>query len=84
MNEAEQTPGERRYPPTPHGSARELIRNPLNYFLSITREYGDIVCYRPVPDPAYLLNHPEETVTKELRIAAFERFYAGMDSPCTT
>lgn len=52
-------PKERRFPPTPHGSARELVRNPLNYFLTITREYGDIVCYRPAPDPAYLLNHPE-------------------------
>ena len=63
MNEAEpilnRSTVERRYPPTPHGSARELIRNPLNYFLSITREYGDIVCYRPAPDPAYLLNHPD-------------------------
>jgi len=63
MNEAEpifnRSTVERRYPPTPHGSARELIRNPLNYFLTITREYGDIVCYRPAPDPAYLLNHPD-------------------------
>jgi cytochrome P450 len=48
-----------RLPPTPHGSARELVRNPLNYFLSITRQYGDIICYRPAPDTAYLINHPD-------------------------
>ncbi len=49
----------RRMPPTPRGSVRELVRNPLGYFLSISREYGDIVCYRPAPDTAFLLNHPE-------------------------
>jgi len=49
---------ERRLPPTPHGSVRQLVRNPLSYFLSITQQYGDIVCYRPAPDPAYLINHP--------------------------
>ncbi len=48
-----------RLPPTPQGSVRELVRDPLNYFLSITREHGDIVCYRPAPDTAYLINHPD-------------------------
>jgi cytochrome P450 len=43
----------------PHNSVRELVRNPLEYFLSITREYGDIICYRPAPDTAYLINHPD-------------------------
>jgi cytochrome P450 len=46
-------------PPTPRGSLRELVRNPLAYFLSITRQYGDIVCYRPAPETAYLINHPD-------------------------
>jgi cytochrome P450 len=46
-------------PPTPRGSLRSLVRDPLNFFLTITRDYGDIVCYRPAPDPAYLLNHPD-------------------------
>ena len=46
-------------PPTPRGSLRSLLRDPLNLFLTITRDYGDIVCYRPAPDPAYLLNHPD-------------------------
>ncbi len=50
---------EKRLPPVPQGSARELVRNPLGFFTSITRQYGDIVCYRPAPDPAYLLNHPD-------------------------
>jgi cytochrome P450 len=50
---------EKRLPPVPQGSSRELVRNPLGFFTSITRQYGDIVCYRPAPDPAYLLNHPD-------------------------
>jgi cytochrome P450 len=49
----------RRLPPVPQGSVRELVRDPLNFFTSITRQYGDIVCYRPAPDTAYLLNHPD-------------------------
>jgi cytochrome P450 len=52
------SPG-KHLPPAPHGSARQLVRNPLSYFLSITQQYGDIVCYRPAPDPAYLINHPD-------------------------
>jgi cytochrome P450 len=49
----------KRLPPIPQGSVRELVRNPLSSFTSITRQYGDIVCYRPAPDTAYLLNHPD-------------------------
>lgn len=50
----------RRLPPTPTGgSLREIIRNPLAFFLKITAEYGDIVCYRPAPETAYLINHPD-------------------------
>lgn len=50
---------ERRLPPTPRGSIRAFVRDPLNFFLGLTREHGDIVCYRPAPDPAYLLNDPD-------------------------
>jgi cytochrome P450 len=46
-------------PPTPGGSLRALMRDPLSFFLTITREYGDVVCYRPAPEPAYLVNHPD-------------------------
>lgn len=46
-------------PPSPHGSSRELMRRPLDFFLTLTRTYGDIVCYRPAPEPAYLINHPD-------------------------
>lgn len=45
-------------PPIPHRSNRELLREPLKFFLTLTREYGDVVCYRPAPQPAYLVNHP--------------------------
>lgn len=38
---------------------RHLVRDPLGYFQAITAEYGDIVCYRPAPDTAYLINHPD-------------------------
>jgi cytochrome P450 len=46
-------------PPTPHGRDRDLLRDPLSFFLTITRQYGDVVCYRPAPEPAYLVNHPD-------------------------
>jgi cytochrome P450 len=49
-----------RLPPTVSaGGIRELVRNPLQFFQGIVLEYGDIVCYRPAPEPAYLLNHPD-------------------------
>lgn len=54
-----QIASEKRLPPIPQGSARELVRNPLSFFTSLTRQYGDIVCYRPAPDTAYLINHPD-------------------------
>src|SRR5512133_2804871 len=37
---------------------REMVRNPLQFFQNIALEYGDIVCYRPAPEPAFLINHP--------------------------
>jgi cytochrome P450 len=49
-----------RLPPTPSGrNIREMVRNPLQFFQSIASQYGDIVCYRPAPEPAYLVNHPD-------------------------
>ena len=49
-----------RLPPTVSGhSIREMVREPLNFFKNIVTQYGDIVCYRPAPEPAYLLNHPD-------------------------
>jgi cytochrome P450 len=51
---------DRRLPPTPEGrSLRQLVRDPLHFFLALTSQYGDLVCYRPAPDPAYLINHPD-------------------------
>lgn len=48
-----------RLPPAPAGgNIREMVRDPLQFFQSIASQYGDIVCYRPAPEPAYLLNHP--------------------------
>ncbi len=50
----------RRLPPAPaHSSLRQLVRDPLRFFHTATAQYGDIVCYRPAPDPAYLINHPD-------------------------
>jgi cytochrome P450 len=48
-----------RPPPTITGAnVREMVRNPLQFFQNIALEYGDIVCYRPAPEPAFLINHP--------------------------
>ncbi len=52
--------GTGRMPPSPRGNVREMVRDPLNFFLNMTREYGDVVCYRPAPDMAYLVNHPDD------------------------
>jgi cytochrome P450 len=46
-------------PPNPRGSTRELVRQPLSFFLAITRQYGDVVCYRSAPEMAFLVNHPD-------------------------
>lgn len=59
INSSKLSISERNLPPTPQGSIRELVRDPLNYFVTISRKYGDIICYRPTPDTAYLLNHPD-------------------------
>src|SRR6266498_429312 len=48
-----------RLPPTiTTSNLRAMVRDPLQFFQSIASQYGDIVCYRPAPEPAYLLNHP--------------------------
>src|SRR5258708_869128 len=49
----------RQLPPIPTTNVRELVRHPLNFFKSMTDQYGDVVCYRPAPDPAILINHPD-------------------------
>ena len=41
------------------GGVRELVRAPHRFFLQLTRDYGDIVQYRAMPEQAYLINHPE-------------------------
>ena len=46
-------------PPSPKGSAREQVRDPLSYFLTLVSQHGDVVCYRSAPEPAYLVNHPD-------------------------
>jgi cytochrome P450 len=46
-------------PPSPRGSTRDLVRQPLSFFLAITRQYGDVVCYRSAPEVAFLVNHPD-------------------------
>ncbi len=50
----------RRLPPSPpSGNLRQLVRNPLGFFHTAASQFGDIVCYRPAPEPAYLINHPD-------------------------
>ena len=51
---------EKRVPPAPTGnSLRQLVRDPLSFFQTLATQYGDVVCYRPAPDTAYLINHPD-------------------------
>ena len=51
---------EKRVPPAPTGnSLRQLVRDPLSFFQALATQYGDVVCYRPAPDTAYLINHPD-------------------------
>lgn len=55
-----QSSPERRLPPTlSRDNLRQLVRDPLHFFVTIASEYGDIVCYRPAPETAYLINHPD-------------------------
>ncbi len=35
------------------------MRDPLRFFSTLAAKYGDVVCYRPAPDTAYLINHPD-------------------------
>jgi cytochrome P450 len=46
-------------PPSAGTSGRDEVRNPLRFFLWLTRTYGDIVQYRSSVEPAYLVNHPD-------------------------
>ncbi len=55
----ELTPTSHRHPPSAGTVGREEIRNPLRFFLWLTRTYGDIVQYRSSVEPAYLINHPD-------------------------
>jgi cytochrome P450 len=49
-----------RLPPTvTDTNVRQMVRNPIQFYQNIAAQYGDIVCYRPAPEPAYLLNHPD-------------------------
>jgi cytochrome P450 len=41
------------------GSARKIQRDPLQFGLTMTHQYGDIVRLRFLLWPAYLLNHPD-------------------------
>ena len=38
---------------------RDLLKNPLEFYLTTAREQGEVACYRPAPEPAFLINHPE-------------------------
>ncbi|HTX91161.1 MAG TPA: cytochrome P450 [Anaerolineales bacterium] len=49
----------RRLPPAPGGRLRDMVRDPLQFFLNLTAQNGDVVCYRSAPDPAYIVNHPD-------------------------
>jgi cytochrome P450 len=39
--------------------SREIFRDPLSFFLTLSREKGDVARYRSAPELAYLVNHPD-------------------------
>ncbi len=50
----------KRLPPAPdRREMRRFVRDPLLFYSTLAAEYGDVVCYRPAPDTAYLINHPD-------------------------
>jgi len=51
--------GERQKAPLFSGGVRDMVRAPHRFFLQLTREYGDIVQYRSMPERAYLINYPD-------------------------
>jgi len=60
LSNTSQASEDHRLPPTIAGAnVREMVRDPLQFFRNIASQYGDIVCYRPAPEPAYLLTHPD-------------------------
>lgn len=58
-NSGDESPEPAVAPPIAHLRGRDLVQKPLEFFLTLTRQFGDVVCYRPAPDPAYLINHPD-------------------------
>jgi cytochrome P450 len=59
MIHSDPEPDAHNLPPAPKINARQLVRDPLTFFLTLARQEGDIVCYRPAPEPAYLISHPD-------------------------
>jgi cytochrome P450 len=58
MPSSSQTNGKAKTPPVAHPATRDLLRDPLAFYLNLTSQYGDLVCYRAAPEPGYLVNHP--------------------------
>ena len=50
---------QKRLPPSPQINVRQLVRDPLAFFTTLAQEYSDVVCYRPTPEPAYLVSRPD-------------------------
>jgi cytochrome P450 len=45
-------------PPIARLATRDALQDPLSYFLNLTLQYGDLVCYRAAPEPGYLVSQP--------------------------
>lgn len=45
-------------PPIARLATRDALQDPLSYYLNLTLQYGDLVCYRAAPEPGYLVSHP--------------------------
>ena len=65
-----QTQPELRTPPSPEGKTRELVRDPLNFFLTMTREDSDPDLIASLRRRKY---HPEEEERMKPLAAVFFR-----------
>lgn len=60
MTQNNVTPKNVKSPPGPSGILlSEASRDPLQFLLQLTREFGDVVEYRNSYGPAYVINHPD-------------------------
>lgn len=54
------------------GHLPQVNRDPIGFFSQCARDYGDIICWRFGPFPAYLVNHPN--LVEEVMVIQYRNF----------